>query len=57
MLLFIIFCLPCFSLSSCKKQESNKKEKVRLEFYNRKREAYAVLEKNHSKVQRISGRN
>ena len=45
MLLFIIFCLPCFSLSSCKKQESNKKEKVRLEFYNRKREAYAVLEK------------
>ena len=45
-LIFSTAALWCFSLSSCKKQEeSNKKEKIRLEFYNRKRESYAALEK------------
>lgn len=45
-MIFMVTCLTCFSLTSCKKQEDvGKKEKIRLEFYNRKREAYAVLEK------------
>ena len=45
-MLFFMSALSCFIFSSCKKQEeSAKKEKVRLEFYNRKREDYAVLEK------------
>lgn len=45
-MIFMVTCLTCFSLTSCKKQEdAGKKKKIRLEFYNRKREAYAVLEK------------
>lgn len=44
MFLIAIFAM-CVFLSSCQKQEDNsKKEKVRLEFYNRKREVYTVLE-------------
>lgn len=44
--IFFTAALSCFFLSACKKEEeSNKKEKIRLEFYNRKRESYAALEK------------
>ena len=44
--IFSTAALSCFFLSACKKEEeSNKKEKIRLEFYNRKRESYAALEK------------
>lgn len=42
---FLVAGLSCCSFSACKKQEErDKKEIVRLEFYNRKREVYAVLE-------------
>lgn len=41
----IFFASALFLLPACQKQQpEEKKEKVRLEFYNRKREVYEVLE-------------